>query len=93
MKAIWNNVVIAESDAIITIEGNHYFPFASVNQDFLRESTHTSTCGWKGLANYFSIVVEGKLNENAAWVYKMPKNAAAEITNYVAFWQGVTVSE
>lgn len=93
MKAIWNNTIIAESNATIVIEGNHYFPFDTVNQAFLRESTHTSTCGWKGLANYFSIDVEGKVNENAAWVYKTPKSSATEIQNYVAFWQGVTISE
>lgn len=93
MKAIWNNSVIAESNATIAIEGNHYFPFDSVNQNFLSESTHTTTCGWKGLASYFSIEVEGKVNENAAWVYKTPKSSAEEIKNYVAFWQGVMVSE
>lgn len=93
MKAIWNNAVIAESNATIIIEGNHYFPFDSVNQSYLHASTHTSTCGWKGLANYFSVEVDGKVNENAAWVYKLPKPSAAEITNYIAFWQGITVSE
>jgi len=93
MKAIWNNAIIAESNATIVIEGNHYFPFSSVNQTFLRESTHTSVCGWKGLANYFSIEVESRVNENAAWTYKTPKASAAEIKNYVAFWQGVTISE
>lgn len=92
MKAIWRNTTIAESNATIVIEGNHYFPFDSVNQALLTESTHTSTCGWKGLANYFSINVDGHINENAAWVYKTPKPSAAEITHYVAFWQGVTIS-
>lgn len=93
MKAIWNDVVIAESDSTIALEGNYYFPFDSVNQAFLRESTHSSTCGWKGLANYYTIDVDGKVNENAAWVYKMPKTAASEVKGYIAFWQGVTVTE
>jgi len=93
MKAIWNNAVIAESNTTVTVEGTQYFPFDSVNKEYLRESAHTSTCSWKGLANYFSIEVDGKVNENAAWVYKSPKSSAAEITNYIAFWQGVTVSE
>lgn len=92
MKAIWNNAVIAESNNTILLEGNHYFPFNSINQEFLRESTHTTTCGWKGLANYYSIDVNGKVNENAAWVYRNPKTAASEIKGYVAFWHGVVVT-
>lgn len=93
MKAIWNDAVIAESDATIVLEGNHYFPFDSVNQEYLKVSAHTSTCGWKGLANYYSLEVAGKVNENAAWVYKTPKTAAAEIKEYLAFWHGVKVTE
>jgi len=92
MKAIWNDAVIAESDDTILLEGNHYFPFDSINQAFLRESSHTTTCGWKGLANYYSIDVNGKINENAIWVYRNPKTAAAEIKGYVAFWHGVVVT-
>jgi len=93
MKAIWQDVIIAESNDTILIEGNHYFPFDSINQDFLIESTHTSTCGWKGLANYYTVTANGKNNENAAWIYKNPTIAAAEIKNYVAFWKGITVTE
>jgi uncharacterized protein (DUF427 family) len=93
MKAIWNDTVIAESDATILIEENHYFPSNSINKAYFFESTHTSTCGWKGLANYYTINVKGKENANAAWTYKTPKEAASEIKDYVAFWQGVTVTD
>lgn len=93
MKAMWQGQVIAESNDTIVVEGNHYFPFKSVNQQYLLESKHTSTCGWKGLANYYSITVDDQVNENAAWVYKTPKTEAANIKNYLAFWHGVTVSE
>lgn len=93
MKAIWNGTIIAESDATVLIEGNHYFPFDSIKEQFFHESTHTSTCGWKGLASYYTVNVDGKENTNAAWVYKTPKEAAAEIAAYVAFWQGITVTE
>ncbi len=91
MKAIWNNTVIAESDQTITLEGNHYFPFESINQQFFQESLHTSVCGWKGLANYYNIVVGDQENPNAAWVYKTPKEQAREIKNYIAFWKGISV--
>lgn len=93
MKAIWHDTILAESDATILIEGNHYFPLDSVNHDFFIESAHTSTCGWKGLANYYTLKVNDKMNENAAWVYKNPKTAAIEIKDYVAFWKGVKVIE
>ncbi|PKO53506.1 MAG: hypothetical protein CVU27_01405 [Betaproteobacteria bacterium HGW-Betaproteobacteria-20] len=93
MKAVWNGAVIAESNDTVLLEGNHYFPFDSINLAFLRESTHTSTCGWKGLANYYSIDVNGKVNTNAVWIYRDPKTAAAEIKGHVAFWNGVTVTE
>ena len=92
MKATWNGATIAESTDIVTVEGNAYFPAESVNSEYLRPSTHTSVCPWKGTASYHSLVVDGQLNANAAWVYPTPKDAAKEITGRVAFWKGVQVS-
>lgn len=92
MKAIWNDVVIAESNDTIVVEGNQYFPLDSIKKEYFKESQHTSTCGWKGLANYFSIVVNGEENLDAAWIYKNPYTAAEHIKNYVAFWKGVIVT-
>jgi uncharacterized protein (DUF427 family) len=92
MKATWNGAVIAESDDIVTVEGNAYFPAESVNKAYLRDSSHQSTCPWKGVASYYSLDVDGKQNENAAWFYPAPKDAAKQITGRVAFWKGVSVS-
>lgn len=91
MKAIWNGTVIAESDATVVVEGNHYFPPASLNRDALEDSDHTTVCPWKGTAGYYNVVVDGETNANAAWTYSSPKDAAAEIKDHVAFWKGVTV--
>lgn len=91
-KAEWNGVTIAESDATIVVENNHYFPRSSVRADVLRESDTSSVCPWKGTASYFSIEVDGKTNADAAWYYPTPKDAAAEIKDYVAFWRGVEVT-
>jgi len=91
MKALWNNVVIAESDATVVVDGNHYFPPASVNHEYLSASATTSVCGWKGTANYYSLDVGGATNDDAAWYYAEPKEAAAEIKGHVAFWRGVDV--
>lgn len=92
MKAMWNGVVVADSDATVVVDGNHYFPADAIVQEHFEPSPHTSVCGWKGTANYYSILVDGKRNENAAWVYAEPKPAAAEIRGRIAFWKGVVVS-
>lgn len=92
MKASWNGTIIAESDSTVEVEGNQYFPPDSVNREYLRESDTHSTCPWKGEASYYTIAVAGEENPDAAWYYPQPKEAAAEITGYVAFWKGVEVS-
>ena len=93
MKAVWNDIEIANSDDTVVVEGNHYFPLSSVNGDYLRESDTRSSCPWKGQASYYNIAVGDKVNENAAWYYRDPKPAAAEISGRVAFWRGIQVTE
>ena len=88
MKAVWNGHVIAESDDIVTVENNAYFPADSVDRAVLRESPTKSTCPWKGLASYYTIVAGGQENPDAAWYYPEPKSAAANIKGRVAFWRG-----
>ncbi|MFT7491536.1 MAG: hypothetical protein ACI80S_001127 [Pseudohongiellaceae bacterium] len=92
MKAVWNNTVIAESDATVIVEGNHYFPLASVNQRYCQPSAKTSSCFWKGSASYFTLEVDGEQNIDAAFYYAEPKAKAENIKGYVAFWRGVVVS-
>ena len=91
-SAKWNGTVIADSDATVMVEGNHYFPIESVNQELLRPSDTHSVCPWKGTASYYSVVVDGETNPDAAWFYPAPKDAAAEIKDHVAFWHGVPVT-
>ena len=92
MKAIWNGQVLAESDETVVVEGNHYFPPSTLNKDFFKDSDHESLCPWKGVASYYSLEVEGKVNPNAAWYYPTPSAAASEIEGYIAFWKGVEVT-
>jgi len=89
MKAIWNGVVIAESDKTIVVENNHYFPIESVNNEFLVLSDLQTMCPWKGKANYFSLKIADTVNNNAAWYYPEPSDAAKHIKGMVAFWKGV----
>ena len=93
MKAIWKDTVIAESDSTVVVEGNHYFPPASVKKEHLRPSDTHTTCPWKGLASYYDVVVGDNVNSDAAWYYPEPKDAAAEIKDHIAFWRGVSVTE
>lgn len=93
MKAIWNDTVLAESNDTIVIENNHYFPADSINKTFFKDSNTNTLCPWKGTASYYDIQVNDKTNEDAAWFYADPKDAAKEINNYVAFWKGVEVKE
>lgn len=91
MKATWNGKVIAESSDTVVVEGNHYFPLAAVDRSLLTESTTHTTCGWKGVASYYDLVVDGKVNKDAVWYYPEPLEAAKEIAGRVAFWKGVRV--
>jgi uncharacterized protein (DUF427 family) len=92
VKAIWNGVIVAESDDTVVVEGNHYFPADAIRPELFKPSATTSICPWKGTANYRSLVVDGKENADAAWYYADPKEAAANIRGRIAFWKGVTVS-
>ncbi len=91
MKATWQNTILAESDDIVVVEGNHYFSADSLRRDYFRESDQHSHCPWKGEASYYDIAVGGAVNAGAAWYYPEPKEAAAEIKDRVAFWKGVVV--
>ena len=91
MKAIWNGAVLAESPDTVVVEGNHYFPPDSLRRQYFKGSGHHTECGWKGTASYYTLEVGGQTNENAAWYYPTPKDAAKQIAGRVAFWKGVQV--
>ena len=100
MKALWNGAVIAEApkEELIRIEGNWYFPPGSLKREFFKDSDHRTECIWKGTAHYYDVIVNGEVNEFGAWYYPQPKDGSVErvgkdFTDYVAFWNGITVSE
>lgn len=92
-KAIWHGAVIAEaaSDQVEIVEGNIYFPIAAVHTELLQASDTHTVCPWKGTASYYHVVVDGEVNQDAAWYYPQPKDAARQISGHVAFWKGVQV--
>jgi uncharacterized protein (DUF427 family) len=91
VQAIWNGVLLAESNATIVVEGNHYFPPTAINRQYVTENNTHTVCHWKGVASYYDVIVDGKVNGGAAWYYPEPKAAARQIKDYVAFWRGVQV--
>ena len=93
MKAIWNGKVLAESSQTRVIEGNHYFPRESINKEYFKQSQTHTVCPWKGTASYYTVVVDGAENPDAAWYYPEVSSLAKAIEGYVAFWKGVEVSE
>lgn len=93
MKAIWKDQVIAESEETLQLEGNHYFPKSAIKPEYFEDSETHTLCPWKGTASYYSVVVEGDVNRDAAWYYPDPKSAAREIKDYIAFWRGVSIIE
>ena len=90
-KAIWNDIVLAESNDIVIVEENYYFPHESIQQEYFQPSPTETFCHWKGYANYYHLVVNGQTNPDAAWFYKQPYEKAQHIQNRVAFWKGVEV--
>ena len=91
MRAIWNGTIIAESNDTVVVEGNNYFPFDSIKAEFFTKTDLTTFCGWKGMANYYSVTIDGKINKDCAWYYETPNDAASKIKGMVAFWNGVDV--
>jgi uncharacterized protein (DUF427 family) len=91
MKALWNDAILADSNETVVVEGNHYFPVSAINREYFRSSDHHTICSWKGTASYYDIIVNDKVNENAAWYYPTPSDAAKQIRDRVAFWHGVRV--
>lgn len=92
MRAIWNDTLLAESDDTVVVEGNHYFPSASLRQQYFRPSDTHTVCPWKGTASYYDVVVGDRVNADAAWYYPAPSEAAQQVVDRVAFWRGVHVT-
>jgi uncharacterized protein (DUF427 family) len=91
MKAIFNGTVVAESDDIVTLEGNHYFPKASLKSEYTTFSNHRTSCTWKGQAYYLSLLVNGEMKPDAVWFYPEPAESASEIKDRVGFMPGVDI--
>ena len=100
MKAVLNGAVLAEApkDELIQIEGNWYFPPASVKSELLEKSPTPYTCPWKGACQYFSVKDGDVTLQDRAWSYPeiLPTavdRVGKDFSNYVAFWKEVRVTD
>jgi uncharacterized protein (DUF427 family) len=64
----------------------YYFPPGDIEMKFIQRTARASFCEWKGAASFFSIEVNGKRAEDAAWAYADPTGTFAAIKDYVAFY-------
>lgn len=93
-KAIFDGVVLAESDDINVVDGLPYFPTDSVNIEHLEPIELTTRCGWKGLATYWDVKGTSQTASGAAFTYEDPlPGAVAKVAGRIAFWKGVEISE
>ena len=100
MKAVLAGTVIAEAPEsdLVKIEGNWYFPPASLTAGALVESPTPYTCPWKGAAQYYSVQTDDELHKDYAWAYPTPYPSAfdrvgTDFSGYVAFDPRVEISE
>lgn len=91
LRAVWNGVVLAEAPRTVRIEGNHYFPPDSVNEQYLTRSRTRTLCPWKGIASYYHLTSDRGDFPDGAWYYAHPSPLARLIRNHVAFGPLVTI--
>lgn len=91
IRVVFDGIVIADSTrARRMLETSHppvyYIPREDIRMDMLTESPHRSFCEWKGAASYYSIKMESRAVEDAAWCYHSPNPAYATIKDHLAFY-------
>ncbi len=98
MKAVIDGVVVAEAEQeeLVAIEGNWYFPPESIVEGSLTPSPTPYTCPWKGVCQYYTVVLPTGKFPDYAWAYPEPYPTAIErvgrdFSRYVAFGKDVSV--
>ncbi len=63
-----------------------YLPLADVDAAVLSPTDTVTHCPYKGDASYYSVTVDGEELADAAWTYREPYPAVADIAGCVAFY-------
>ncbi|MDP9890146.1 DUF427 domain-containing protein [Pseudarthrobacter enclensis] len=91
VTATYAGTVLARAERTVFLEGNHYFPRETVDEDALEKSWLRTLCYWKGIARYYHVQAGGHRITNAAWAYPLPSPLAGRIRNMVAFDTGTGI--
>lgn len=67
------------------LEPRLYVDPAQVRTDLLRQTETTSYCNYKGVATYWSAVVEGTVVEDVAWSYQDPLPESLGVKGLLSF--------
>lgn len=84
-------VVIADTAHALTLKEAsyppvHYIPRGDASLELMARTNRVTHCPYKGDANYYSVVADGKTIENSTWTYETPFPAMAEISGHLAFY-------
>jgi uncharacterized protein (DUF427 family) len=100
MKAVIGSTVVAEAptEDLVKIEGNWYFPPASLAEGAYAKSPTQYHCPWKGDTQYWNVGVGDDVLADGGWSYPDPIPASFDrvghdYSGYVAFDRRVTVTE
>lgn len=93
VRGMFNGETIADTtNALLMREGGHvpiyYFPVSDVRMDLFTSTGHSTHCGYKGDASYWSLSVGDRTEENIMWAYQTPYDEMAALADYVSFYWG-----
>ena len=91
MKALWRNQLLAESDDILVVEGEHYFPVNSIKREFFQESDTNTICPWRGTAYFLDVIVRGEVAPDAAWYYLDSSGLVTTFKGRITFNRGIDI--
>jgi uncharacterized protein (DUF427 family) len=91
VRVTFNGRVVADTRRALTLrEASYravlYIPRADIDMTLFERTTHATHCPYKGDAAYFTLHVDGRTSENAAWTYEAPYTAMAQIKAHLAFY-------
>ncbi len=91
LHVIFNGQTVAETRRGLRVletsqPPTYYFPPEDVRQELLTRTGYRTLCEWKGVAVYFTLQVQGKVSQNAAWSYPNPSAGFEPFRDYVAFY-------
>lgn len=91
LRVVFADVPVAQSEQGWRVLETHHAPTYYIPPDdvlaaSLVPSARQTFCEWKGRAEYFDLVINGRRARNAAWCYPAPSARFAAIKDHLAFY-------